>query len=317
MKTDYENQLAFYNREYDLVTLTALTATRASYIGQRSPRTCRFCGGQPPATKFKTDAHVFPTFIGNRHVLSYHECDDCNHFFGETAEDSLGKLLGLGGVAGKVQSRTGTRKFVSADEKLRWVVQDGNSHIDAGAHVTVDDANSRMTISVPMQPYVPRLAYKALLKMAMTVMPEADVALFPEALAWLRQGTAETAVQKAHNLFACHTTVTGPSAKRLKWITYALLRRKSATALLPYYSFVVGWQQFVVQIFMPFASQDVHLAGQKFRLEGFPMPNMVPQEGQKLSYALLDLTSSETAKGVVQSVSFVGKMERNPKLPSS
>lgn len=71
-----------------------------------------------PSVKFRTDAHIFPTFIGNRYVLSYHECDDCNHYFGETADDSLGKFLGLGGVAGRVRSRAGTRTFVSGDKKL-------------------------------------------------------------------------------------------------------------------------------------------------------------------------------------------------------
>src|SRR5258706_1693929 len=58
------------------------------YLGT-DHKVCRFCGKHSPIVKFRTDAHVIPQSIGNRYLLSYFECDTCNHFFGNKYENSL------------------------------------------------------------------------------------------------------------------------------------------------------------------------------------------------------------------------------------
>jgi hypothetical protein len=291
-----------------------LTATERNYLGVASPKRCRFCGRGVPAVRFKTDAHVFPTFLGNRHLLSHYECDSCNTFFGQGAEDHFGKYVGLQGVAGGVRGRDASRTFVSNDQQIRWEFRDGRGWIDAPLgtdHVKIDTVGGSITISAPAQAYVPRLAYKCLLKMAFSVMPDADVAAYPEALAWLCKSTPETNAEKAQNLFAILTTVGGKLAS-LRFITYALLRRKNPADIVPEYSFAIGWGNFGYQMFIPFCPRDAHLAGRSLKLERFPMPNMRPLAGRNFNYAVVDFSSSDRKKSDVQTVHLKGEFGAHP-----
>jgi len=62
---------------------------RKHYIGQRTPRKCRFCGRDETMATFRSDAHIIPAAFGNRSLLSYEECDDCNQQIGSRLEDDL------------------------------------------------------------------------------------------------------------------------------------------------------------------------------------------------------------------------------------
>src|SRR3954462_7886092 len=86
-----EQDLAFA-MNYREIALYHLDEPKPQYIGSKSDRKCRYCGAVPPA-KFRILAHAIPEMIGNRSLIANDECDECNVFFSETVEDSLGKML--------------------------------------------------------------------------------------------------------------------------------------------------------------------------------------------------------------------------------
>lgn len=57
---------------------------------ERNKRVCRFCGRSIPEVKFEKVAHVVPESIGgNKNLICYEECDECNANFGKGVERNL------------------------------------------------------------------------------------------------------------------------------------------------------------------------------------------------------------------------------------
>jgi HNH endonuclease len=48
----------------------------------KSKRVCRFCGRKQPDVTFKNVAHAISESLGNKKIILYEECDECNARFG-------------------------------------------------------------------------------------------------------------------------------------------------------------------------------------------------------------------------------------------
>jgi hypothetical protein len=83
------------------------------HFGKRNLRTCRFCSRPQADVNFEQVAHAVPYFLGNRHLISEDECDDCNKYFSETLEDHLAKLLKPILSMEKIKGRNGMPKYKS------------------------------------------------------------------------------------------------------------------------------------------------------------------------------------------------------------
>src|SRR6478736_2593665 len=70
-----------FSQMYSDEVLLHANATRTTFLGEKTNKVCRFCKRNSNETTFKMDAHVFPEFMGNRHLLSHFECDQCNVLF--------------------------------------------------------------------------------------------------------------------------------------------------------------------------------------------------------------------------------------------
>ena len=92
-----------------------------------SVRRCRFCGRDETAVTFKKKAHAVSEALGNKHLLSYRECDDCNAFFGQAYEDALVKYIGALRTFMMVLGKNGVPSYKSPDGKLRIDVKDGQA----------------------------------------------------------------------------------------------------------------------------------------------------------------------------------------------
>jgi hypothetical protein len=55
---------------------------------------CRFCMRIFPEVTFKNEAHIIPKSLGNKYLLSKHECDECNALFAKY-DDNLAKHLAM------------------------------------------------------------------------------------------------------------------------------------------------------------------------------------------------------------------------------
>lgn len=139
---------------------------------------CRFCGGQNPPTTFHNIAHTFPEFLGSHNLFQADECDGCNKIFSSSFEDHLDKFTKAWRVFNRIKGKKGVPSYRSRDQKFRienaqnrFVLRSMGS---VGA-ATYDAQKKLMKLTFQIEPYIPARAYKAVMKMALSVMPLEDL----------------------------------------------------------------------------------------------------------------------------------------------
>ncbi len=145
---------------------------------------CRYCGQTGPSF-FRTTAHAFPEALGNKWVISLDKCDACNRIFSKF-DDSLVKavspFLTLGGVKGKSNKVRQTGRSAGDSVISRRGGPDGagismsSGNADPAEHVSVT-LQGALQIATPVAgvPFMPRNAYKALVKMAIALLPDEEL----------------------------------------------------------------------------------------------------------------------------------------------
>ena len=223
---------------------------------------CRFCGNDD-RQKFRTRAHTFPEALGNKWVFSDDECDDCNARF-SVYEDALtkavGPLLTLGGTKGK----RGVRQTGRSDSNafVRHSVEDGQRRLSVQAKGDFSDVMKldpltgciRLNMPIVGDCFVPRLAFKALCKSAVGLLPMDELPHVRGLLVWLAEPDSEPDFD---NLGVGISFASVGNAPPL--VAGTLLRRTDDTDPGPYlvYVFVAG--SVCLQIQVPVDRLDLHV----------------------------------------------------------
>jgi hypothetical protein len=157
---------------------------------------CRFCGTTDPQA-FRNIAHTLPEAFGNKWVTSLDECDACNARFGsfdDALAKSLGAVLTLGGTQGKGNKVRQTGR-TAGPASIHHSTVEGRRSISMRAtgtlfseHVAFDAETGDLILSIPAgaERFMPSRAYKALVKMAIEILPEEDLPHFSKVNAWLK-----------------------------------------------------------------------------------------------------------------------------------
>lgn len=267
-----------YSRHYEVVFTRVLPSGGTKETLGTKPSPCRFCGRSRPEVKFSKVAHAVPEFVGNGVLLTNYECDECNERF-SAFEDDLAKMTLLYLMAGQVRGKRGVPS-VKTPQKLSRVDMEAHglkfSHFEEDPIVVNDDAAKTMTLTVKSQPYRPLGAYKALVKMALTVMDQADLARVPEALRWLLEADLETQrIDDGVQSLCLRTFTPGPGP--YKGLVVLLLRRKPDWQDGPGYIFVIAFGNLSFQIVVPSPAMDAGFQGKTITLLPVPLfPFLVP-----------------------------------------
>ncbi|MCA8276376.1 helix-turn-helix domain-containing protein [Burkholderia sp. AU30280] len=153
---------------------------------RKSDRTCRFCGRtKATGATFSDEAHAIPAALGNQFLKLSDECDTCNHFFGEKIEPTLIELLNVQRVFLGTESRGSkpTIKFANGQ-----ILNDGKQMIVISEKIS-EEASGVLTAQLGEgKRIVPVNFYKALCKIALSVIPEAELPALEKTARWLRFG---------------------------------------------------------------------------------------------------------------------------------
>lgn len=156
---------------------------------RKADRVCRFCGGTT-ATKarFDKEAHAMPAALGNKYLKLADECDTCNQYFGDEIEPTLVELLNIQRVFLGIEARGGlptvefaggTMSRTREGDKMMVVVSDKISQ-DASGVLTAQLGSGK--------PVVPQSFYRALAKIALSVIPTAELSALAKTARWVRYG---------------------------------------------------------------------------------------------------------------------------------
>ncbi|HVW95979.1 MAG TPA: HNH endonuclease [Mucilaginibacter sp.] len=142
-----------------------------------SERTCRFCQRSSPEVSFDKLAHIIPESLGNKHLVSDFECDDCNGKFSllETSFSGwLGAIKTLAGTRGKHS----VPKFKPANQTIEakkvTFLNTPATKISTGkaseGTVKLDKESGEVVFKFKKDGYTPIKAYKSLLKIALSII---------------------------------------------------------------------------------------------------------------------------------------------------
>lgn len=159
---------------------------------RKMDRICRFCGDTTKTgAKFDKEAHAIPAALGNKFLKLADECDTCNEYFGEEIEPTLVELLNIQRVFLGIEARgglptvklPGCTMFHHNKDSKRMVVVSGKISEDASGVLSVQLGSGK--------PIVLRNFYRALSKIALSVIPEEELLALKKTVQWVRYGESD------------------------------------------------------------------------------------------------------------------------------
>lgn len=240
------------------------------FFGKKS--ICRYCGETNPK-KFKNVAHACPEFTGNKLFFSNDECEACNNIFSkyETELSNHSHFMRtLLGVRGKNKSLSfkSNNKAISFCHDAKGILchvnndilKDPNSEPQEGFTRKKDSKkrDQEFTFKFKKKRYVPLFLFKALNKVAFSIMPqlELDSGGFERFAQWLRIPEQTFSEEEPHQpyFYIYHNQVSLITKKPI-----LMLFKKRDDYIkdsLPTFSNLFIFGNFAYQIFIPFYKSD-------------------------------------------------------------
>ena len=293
--------LRIYYATYDLLFAhVARPGDRYPPLGARTPRVCRFCRQNDATVSFRTRAHAIPEAFGNKTLFTNYECDQCNQLFGTTIENDLGAYTKPARVFARIPGKRSVpslKQHGSVDRPWRVDVENGVFRIteyEDAPLVKFVRAGNRIELVVTRDPYTPIAVMKAFVRIGLTLLPEAELPNFPDALAWIRE--TDHGRRGRLRIPASVTFRRGPMPNDV--IGAAVLRRKADARNVPYAFVVLAFGNHQYQVRIPSATQDRELFDTDFEMALLPTVFSVdPAEYGHPRPRPLDLSGTTPVRG--------------------
>lgn len=275
-------------------------------IGYSQNKKCRFCGKSEMEVSFSKTAHVFPESIGNHVLASNYECDVCNEYFGKTIENEFANFFSLNHSIMQIVGKKGMRKCnykVPCEKRtekcakycIEISFKDNNPCISQCSEVEeqyIHLSKNSLTISKPVGKCCPIAVFKAIVKMAISVMPIEELNLFTSAITWLLE-PEHSNFYNDKKLLVRYKRI--PGFNVTKYPHYVLYRRKKDEWNKPYMLFNLTYGCY--SLFIEIPRDDDNSTNLEFIRIPFPLiPFFTTTEGT------WDLSEKEAPKGMTNSI---------------
>ena len=280
------------------------------------PQKCRFCGREFPDVTFKKIAHAISHMVGNRVLKSVYECDMCNQFFYtyETEYSSYMNLYhtmfmvhGKGGIPKyKLSHKENSKIEIENDNTIKINIQEGEEPLIVWEEI--DKANNTIEIK-GKRTYTPQNVLKALVKMALTIIPKDELQNLSNTKNWLMGKSSEGCI-----LPVCLRFYRNP----LLFTSVMIFKKKdSIYTPLPHYVFCLAYRNIVIQMPIPMVDLDIQFKGKKFEFPLIPTP--LDEYSRPLVSTQIDLSGKEKVKGEVVSIGlkYESAVQTSPKSKST
>jgi len=180
---------------YDIIAQKLVSPNSTQrFLGERTR--CRYCGATDPKIfGRRTNAHALPAALGNRTLFSLDECKSCNEKF-SVYEGALCNAIGPFLTLGGVQGRSGVRQTgrSASKSRIRHSISDGKRRLSVATEGNVDElfrldeVTGLVSLTMPVQgdSFVPLYAYKALMKIGLSMLPADELSKFQDAISSLK-----------------------------------------------------------------------------------------------------------------------------------
>lgn len=305
MDAAYEQAINFYRRNYRGACVYLLSDNSERITLEDAGRQrCRFCGRQAPEVSFRLLAHAVPELLGNKKLFSRYECDSCNTFFGCGIENDYGNwskpMRTLTGRKGK----NGVPAHKGGGD-TGWRIERKNNHfyINAGEDehnrpFVASEDHRVIDFALKCDPHRPMAVHKAFVKMALSILPEAELPNFRQALAWIMNPDHREDVP----ILAPALVALTPGPAPIDGIKVGVIcRKENAPDAVPYAFLMLSYGNESFQVILPSPDRDATLEGKGLILPPFPQQ---PSPDGPLQVFPLDLRDTELVTDAVAQCTF-------------
>lgn len=251
---------------YEITDVLKNITTQGTYYVYDTSARCRFCGKTAPDVSFKEKAHLFSESLGNKLFVSKNnECDSCNHIFSQYEVD-LNTFLYPYLMLNNIRGKNGAKKYRSNDKSSRIEqTKDGIKITDMYGKTKIreDEIKKEIQYMFDLNPYSLSNVYRAILKMALSILPEQ----------YFKKFTLATKSLVDRKLLGCEVISFDffPGFNRFEF-TVIGFEKKVSDSIIPSYQFAIMNGDFLIQIPV-FSDDDIaNNLGKKIRLDIVPTP---------------------------------------------
>lgn len=240
-------------------------------LGSKDEVKCRFCGKTKMQTTFKKAAHVVPEFTGNIHVKSKYECDICNLLFGKY-ENDLASFVGLRRFYLPIGSYGKRRKRVFKLPNSDAEIYSSNRGLEINdlKNEIFEEINGGKTTKckINKSPFAPLNVYKALVKMVLSLLNDETLINYRKTLNFLITGELDSDIMVKKFAKLSYHAISDCYFEYPIVFTYSKLDNldeyeEKNNIVIPDKTFIIYFNQFCFQIFLPFDIKDDKISERK------------------------------------------------------
>ncbi|WP_318434854.1 HNH endonuclease [Photobacterium leiognathi] len=246
------------------------------FVGTKG--SCRYCGKTSKEVKFKKIAHSIPELLGNKYLFSNDECDECNSYFDQFLENNLANFLGVSRTTSQIVGKKGVPKQKSNQGDRIEAINGDLVIIQREESNTYEQISDNLVkIESTAASYIPVNVYKCLVKIALSVLPDAYLRTFSETIRWVRHDAKPHGLDS--RLLNLHVTMF-PGKNPFSSIWLQLYKRQTAPKKHPYMICVLAFSNYMFQFAIPFNKKDRRLDLSQIEIPLFPFPPFFKLPGQ-------------------------------------
>lgn len=302
---EIENSIKLFEMNYESI-FTNIENPKNNYnIGKKENKRCRFCEKNSSETTFNNVSHAIPEALGNKTIICLDECDTCNKKFSETIEDHLDKITLPYRTINLLKGKKKIPTYQTLDKNARMeVVNKEKKELKIQVRkdsdfYTLDKENKVIRVEYTLQPHIPAAAYKALVKMALSVMSENELKNFIISKSWIMEEDHTKDLMKP--LYVLRTFI--PGINPLKETLVFLFKKYSSTEEYPDCIFVLCFGNIIYQITVPTDKEILEKQSNK-TIPRFPSPFEINFPLGKPTHNILDWALNTTTKDLKSFINF-------------
>ena len=268
------------------------------FLGNKTPRACRFCGKTTPEVNFRKKAHVIPQFFGNRNIMSYFECDSCNELFSKY-ESSLSGFVGPFRAIAQMKGQSGIPKYKNPQTNLQIYTKDSELQIEVHNDSTdynLDHTSKTLALKLKKDGFIPIHAFRSLVKTALCLVPPNELNHFSNTFKFLQDSSKDLKFVNHPFLKIINCFIPGAPWGGTPVVCLFKKRIQKLTDSIPDRTFVLFFSNHIYQIFLPFNDNDFIWAQKpgtlKLPLHPIPLPEEYFKQHGAPVYRPYDVSSS-------------------------
>lgn len=215
---------------------------------KKTERVCRFCKLSTPEVSFKKKAHAISEALGNKNVILYDECDQCNEKFGKQVERDIilylslfRTIYGILGKGGKKKIKSKSFEVYKGEDntiQLRFYSFEDRPKKGEPYNLTLDFGKEIVLQNI----------YKSLTKFFLSIIDESELPYFEDTIKWI---TGKISTNKLPSIYESINYETFTKHPKLKYYL-----RKPNEIDMPYAvcQFFFTCKEFIFII--PFCNKD-------------------------------------------------------------